>query len=104
MAEAITMRGLRSTLVLLVITVSMGAYIYFVERHRAPSSAPELNEQLFDFEANDLSSLRVTSEDGGVTTLERTDEMWRIATVPTRSANCQGPCARTGHKARSGSI
>ena len=81
------MRGLRSTLVLLVITVSMGAYIYFVERHRAPSSAPELNEQLFDFEANDLSSLRVTSEDGGVTTLERTDEMWRIATPVDTAAD-----------------
>ena len=81
------MRGLRSTLVLLVITVSMGAYIYFVERHRAPSSAPEPNEQLFDFEANDLSSLRVTSEDGGVTTLERTDEMWRIATPVDTAAD-----------------
>jgi hypothetical protein len=81
------MRGLRSTLVLLVITVSMGAYIYFVERHRAPSSAPEQKEQLFDFEANDLSSLRVTSEDGGVTTLERTDEMWRIATPVDTAAD-----------------
>jgi len=81
------MRGLRSTLLLLVITVSMGAYIYFVERHRAPSSAPEPNEQLFDFEANDLSSLRVTSEDGGVTTLERTDEMWRIATPVDTAAD-----------------
>ena len=81
------MRGLRSTLVLLVITISMGAYIYFVERHRTPSSAPEPNEQLFDFEANDLSSLRVTSEDGGVTTLERTDEMWRIATPVDTAAD-----------------
>ena len=81
------MRGLRSTLVLLVITVSMGAYIYFVERHRTPSSAPEPNEQLFDFEANDLSSLRVTSEDGGVTTLERTDEMWRITTPVDTAAD-----------------
>ena len=81
------MRGLRSTLLLLVITVSMGAYIYFVERHRAPSSDPEPNEQLFDFEANDLSSLRVTSEDGSVTTLERTDEMWRIATPVDTTAD-----------------
>lgn len=81
------MRGLRSTLVLLVITVSMGAYIYFVERHRPPSSDPEPNEQLFNFEENDLSSLRVTSEDGGITTLERTDEMWRITTPVDTAAD-----------------
>ena len=72
------MGGLRSTLVLLVVAIGLGAYIYFVERHRDPASAPEPNEQLFTFDADDLMELQVRAEDGAVTELRQDDGAWRV--------------------------
>lgn len=72
------MRGLRSTLVLLVVALGLGGYIFFFERHRPPASAPEPNEQLFDFEADDVAELRVDAGEDAVTELRRTDDAWQV--------------------------
>lgn len=72
------MRGLRSTLVLLVVAIGLGAYIYFVERHRDPASTPEPNEELFTFDADDVAELQVRTEDGTVTELRQDDGVWRV--------------------------
>lgn len=72
------MRGLRSTLVLLVLAIGLGAYVYFVERHRPPASEAEPDEKLFTFEADDVATLEVRSEEGTVTEMERTGDAWRI--------------------------
>lgn len=79
------MRGLRSTLVLLVVAVGLGAYIYFVERHRDPASAPEPNEALFTFDADDVTELEVRAEDGSVTELRQDDAVWRVV-APVETA------------------
>ena len=65
------MRGLRSNLILLVVAASLGAYIYFVERHRAPASEATPNERLFNFEAEDISNLQITASDGSVSQLQQ---------------------------------
>ena len=83
------MRGLRSTLVLLAAAVGLGAYIYFVERHRPPASDPEPNEQLFDFEADDVADLQVDAGDGELTELARRDGSWRIV-APVETAADDG--------------
>lgn len=72
------MRGSRSTLVLLVVAIGLGAYIYFVERHRAPASEEEPNEQLLNLEADDITELQVTAGDGRVTELRHDDDTWRV--------------------------
>ena len=72
------MRGLRSTLVLLVVAVGLGAYIYFVERHRDPASAPEPNETLFTFDADDVTELEVRAENGATTALRQDDGVWSV--------------------------
>ena len=79
------MRGLRSTLVLLVVALGLGAYIYFVERHRDPASAPEPNEQLFTFDADDVTELEVRAEDGTTTELRQADGVWSVV-APVESA------------------
>ena len=79
------MRGLRSTLVLLVVAIGLGAYIYFVERHRDPASTPTPNEKLFTFDADDLTELQVRAEDGTVTELRQNDGAWRVA-APVETA------------------
>ena len=72
------MRGLRSTLVLLLVAAGLGAYIYFVERHRPPASEPEPNERVFDFEAEDVRELQVSLDDGEDTRLRRADGTWTV--------------------------
>ena len=42
------MRGARSTLILLVVFVALGAYVYLVELERPPTSETPLNESLID--------------------------------------------------------
>ena len=79
------MRGLRSTLVLLVVAIGLGAYIYFVERHRDPASTPAPNEKLFTFDADDLTELQVRAADGTVTELRQDDGAWRVV-APVETA------------------
>ena len=79
------MRGLRSTLVLLVVAIGLGAYIYFVERHRDPASTPEPNEQLFTFDADDVTELQIRAEDGAVTDLRQDEGVWRVV-APVETA------------------
>ena len=79
------MRGLRSTLVLLVVALGLGGYIFFVERHRSPASEPEPNEQLFDFEADDVTELRVGAGEDTVTELRRTEGGWQVL-APVQAA------------------
>ena len=72
------MHRFRSTLVLLVISLGLGAYIYFVERHREPALEETPNEQLFTFEENEVADLHVRGTSGNVTSLHRTDGTWRV--------------------------
>ena len=79
------MRGLRSTLALLAVALGLGAYIYFVERHRDPASAPEPNEKLFTFDADDVTELEVRAEDGAATALQQDAGVWSVV-APVESA------------------
>jgi hypothetical protein len=73
------MRGLRSFLVLLVLAVGLGAYIYFVESKR-PSSADEetKRDKVFTVEADKIQQIEVRSEKGERTTLKKADGKWQI--------------------------
>ena len=72
------MRGLRSTLVLLVVALGLGAYIYVVESERPPGGIPEPRDAVFDFESDDITRLSVTAESGDRTVLEKTDNRWQL--------------------------
>lgn len=81
------MRGLRSTLALLVVFVGLGAYIYFVESKRSPTSEADGTEKVFAFQPSDVSELRVTAAGGETTTLTRSDEEWDIVDPITADAD-----------------
>ena len=69
------MRGLRSTLVLLVAFLVIGGYAWFVERERPPASEGDPPEQAFgDLEADAITALTVTADNGDVTELSRAGE------------------------------
>ena len=80
------MRGVRSFLFLLVVAAGLGAYIYFVESKRTPSSeTPAAKEKVFTVESTDIQQLEVKSEKGERTKLAKADGKWQIV-EPTATA------------------
>jgi hypothetical protein len=77
------MRGLPSTIALIVVLAGLGAYIYFVDNKRpASTSGPggttvESKEKVFSVEADKVEEVRVTA-DKETTLLKKTDGTWRI--------------------------
>jgi hypothetical protein len=77
------MRGLKSTIALVLVLAGLGAYIYFVDSKRPAStsgigdSAAETREKVFNVEADTVEEMRVTS-DKETTLLRKTDGTWRI--------------------------
>lgn len=73
------MRRERSFLILLVVGIALGAYIYFVERKRPPSDEPEAKPKVFEgLEAADIEELIVTAPEDEVTRLEKREGAWHI--------------------------
>ena len=70
------MRGLTSTIVLVVVLAGLGGYIYFVDSER-PAGGLEEKDKVFAVEAEQLEEITVTS-DGETTTLQKTDGVWKI--------------------------
>ncbi len=72
------MRGVRSTLVLLVVALALGAYIYFIESQRPPAGIPDPLETVFDIDSDDIDSLSVAASNGDRTLIEKDGDRWRI--------------------------
>jgi hypothetical protein len=80
------MRGLKSTLALLVVLVGLGAYIYFVNPQ--PESATETKEKAFaSLKAPEIEELRVKSEAGEVTTLKKDGTAWQLVSPVAAKAS-----------------
>lgn len=77
------MRGLRSFLVLLVVLIGLGAYLYFVESKRTPGDTGEKRDKVFAVEADKIEEIRVTSEAGETTTLRKNGAEWQIVQPAT---------------------
>jgi hypothetical protein len=80
-AQALTMKGLRSFLLLLVVGLGLGGYIYFVESKRDPASA-DAKDKVFAVEADKIDEITVKAESGEQTTLKKTGTDWQI-TAPS---------------------
>ena len=62
------MRGLTSTLILVVVLAGLGAYIYFVDSKRPAASADGSSaekEKVFTTEVDKINEVRVTYQDQG---------------------------------------
>lgn len=77
------MRGVKSTIALVVVLAGLGAYIYFVDSKRPASTsgiggtATETREKIFDIEADKIEEVRVTA-DKETTLLRKSDGTWRV--------------------------
>ena len=76
------MRGLRSFLVLLVVLVGLGAYLYLVESKREPGDADRL-DKVFTVEADAIQEITVKAESGDRTTVRKSGDDWQIVAPVT---------------------
>lgn len=72
------MRGLTTTIALVLVLAGLGAYIYFVDSDR-PAAGVEQKEKVFTVDAEKINEISVTTE-GETTVLQRADGNWRITT------------------------
>jgi hypothetical protein len=73
------MRGLRSTIVLLVVLVGLGAYIYFVTWKR-PENADtgKKNEKVFGVQSDKIEEVKVALINGETTTVKKEGGAWKV--------------------------
>jgi hypothetical protein len=74
------MRGLTSTLILVVVLAGLGAYIYFVDSKRPAASAggdSETKEKVFTVDVDKINELRVTYQ-GQSSLLRKADGGWKL--------------------------
>jgi Domain of unknown function (DUF4340) len=80
--EATLMNRGRNTLLLLVVGVAIGAYVYFVEMKRTPASeaATEARPKLFgaSLDSAKIEEVKLKSASGERTTLKKTGSTWQI--------------------------
>jgi hypothetical protein len=80
------MRGLRSFLLLLVVLIGLGAYLYFVESKRTPGSESDDNrEKVFAVEADAIGEVTIKAASGDRTTLKKAGSDWQIVAPITAS-------------------
>src|SRR5262249_33181837 len=79
------MRGLRSTIALIVVLIGLGAYIYFVTSKKTDTGSTEKpQEKLFPaVAAANVTELEVHSESGDITSLKKDGSLWEV-TAPVQ--------------------
>ena len=88
------MRGLRSTIALLVVLIGLGAYIYFVTWKRAAQDSGPKQEKVFaSVLADQIEELKVKAESGDVTTLKKTSGAWTVVAPMAATARRSKPRA-----------
>ena len=81
------MRGLRSTIALIVVLAGLAAYVYFVTWQKTPETAASKQEKVFSgVEADKVEELKLKSEKGDVTTLKKENGSWSlVAPLPAKA-------------------
>jgi hypothetical protein len=74
------MRGLRSTIALLVVLIGLGAYIYFVTwKQPEGGDAASKQEKVFaSLEADKIEELKIKSDQGETTTIKKENGGWQV--------------------------
>jgi hypothetical protein len=72
------MRGLRSTVALIVVLIGLGAYIYFVTWKKPAESASKQEKVFAGIEAGKIEELKIASDKGDVTTLKKEGTAWQL--------------------------
>jgi hypothetical protein len=79
------MRGLWSTIVMVLVLAGLVGYIYFVDSEREPSGTTAREKLFTSLEADDIEEVQVKSADGETTRLQKTDGNWQLV-EPVKAA------------------
>ena len=71
------MRRLRSTIILLVLAVGLGAYLYFIDAKK-PVADEHAKQKVFTADASKIDQLEVKSASGDVTALKKEANGWTV--------------------------
>ena len=71
------MRGLRTTLLLAVALIGLGAYIYFVESKR-DTAAVDKKDKVFDAAADKIEEIRIKPASGDAAALKKSGDTWNL--------------------------
>jgi uncharacterized protein DUF4340 len=73
------MRGLPSTIALLLVLIGLGAYVHFVTNKKSGEDTGPKKEKVFAaVEPDKIEELKVKSESGDVTSLKKTSGTWQV--------------------------
>src|SRR5438552_1444330 len=83
------MRGLHSTIALLVVLIGLGAYIYFVtwKQSDATDAASKQEKVFASLEADKIEELKIKAEKGDNTTVVKKDGAWQLTQPITAKAD-----------------
>lgn len=83
------MRGLKSTLALLVVLVGLVAYIYFVDSKKPASGAAETKAKAFTVDADQIEEIQITPASGEPSRVQKTNGSWQLV-EPEKAEADQG--------------
>jgi hypothetical protein len=95
------MRGLRSTIALVVVLAGLGAYIYFVtwKLPEGGTDAKKLDKVFAGYEADKVDELKVMLASGDATTLKKESGSWQVTqpiTAPASESEVSGITSALG--------
>jgi len=82
-------RGLKSTLVLVVVLAGLVAYIFFVDRKKPASGAPEVKAKAFTVDADQIEEIQIKPASGEASRVEKTNGSWQLV-EPEKTEADQG--------------
>jgi len=82
-------RGLKSTVALVVVLIGLVAYIYFVDRNRPASGAPEVKAKAFTVDADQIEEIQIKPATGEASRVQKINGTWQLV-EPEKSDADQG--------------
>ena len=83
------MRGLKSTIALLVVLIGLVAYIYFVDSKKPASDAPETKAKAFTVDADQIEEIHIKPASGEAARVQKTNGTWQLV-EPDKAEADQG--------------
>jgi hypothetical protein len=71
-------RGLKSTIALLVVLIGLVTYIYFVDSKKPASNAPETKAKAFTVDADQIEEIHMKPASGDASRVQKTNGTWQL--------------------------
>jgi hypothetical protein len=83
------MRGLRSTLVLIVVLAGLVGYIYYLNK-KGPTTADTKEKAFASVKAEEIEEVQIKSADGQTSRVQKTDGAWKVVEPEAAPADQEG--------------